>query len=353
MSDTIVVIPSWEPKEWNRWLAAVPHDFYHTAAYHGFSEANGEGGAFLAVYGTPERFLAWPYLLRPIANAPEGGWQDVTSVYGYAGPLAHNCRPGDPFLHQAEAAICDWWASQKVVSAFSRFHPLLENHVLTAAGGLRSGGRTVSIDLTLHSSAHWHAYPSSLRHAINRARRRGFRTVFNAPWSRLDEFVRLYHATMERRHAAPWYFFSAEYFRRLKDALGPHAVLVMTELAGETAAAAIVIAFAGVAHYHLGVNSGRFLKLSPAKILLDDVRAWAKAQGQHTLHLGGGRDGEEDSLFAYKAGFSPRRHRFYTGRWVLAPEVYERLCRRRLAPPGDFFPAYRAPELAPAGAAGG
>ena len=81
--------------EWDVWLSRVPHDFYHTAGYHRLAEACGEGRAFLAVYGDEGRFLAWPYLLRPVstcAGLEESQHTDVGSVYGYPGPLGPQRR---------------------------------------------------------------------------------------------------------------------------------------------------------------------------------------------------------------------------------------------------------------------
>ncbi len=76
---------------WDQWLERVPRDVYHTAGFHSYSESSGESAAFLAVAGDVDRGVAWPYLLRHV-SAVEGlggtDAMDVTSVYGYSGPLA-------------------------------------------------------------------------------------------------------------------------------------------------------------------------------------------------------------------------------------------------------------------------
>ena len=82
-----------DPSQWDEQLRYVDHDFYHTAAYHQFSEEQGEGKAFLAVYREGDnRRLLWPYLLRRIDGLGSGGYFDVTSVYGYPGPLGVGLR---------------------------------------------------------------------------------------------------------------------------------------------------------------------------------------------------------------------------------------------------------------------
>ena len=105
----------------------------------------------------------------------------------------------------------------------------------------------------------------------------------------------------------------------------------------------------GIVQAHLaGTNEG-LRQLSPLKVLLDDARSWARNRGNHVLHLGGGRGGKEDSLFAFKARFSARRHAFHTGRWILEPRLYRELVEARWRGLGScdstgegFFPAYRA-----------
>src|SRR4051812_15662803 len=84
-SDCLRLIPVTSP-EWMEWLAGVAHDFYHTAAYHLLAQEFGEGEAFLAVYGDRTRFVAWPHLVRRIAECPgleDSAAKDVASVYGY------------------------------------------------------------------------------------------------------------------------------------------------------------------------------------------------------------------------------------------------------------------------------
>jgi len=91
---------------------------------------------------------------------------------------------------------------------------------------------------------------------------------------------------------------------------------------------------------------------SPLKVLLDDVRKWATQRGDVVFHLGGGRGARPDSLLAFKGRFSPRRHPFHIGGWVIDRDAYRALVASRatqLAAAGreiddrEFFPLYRAP----------
>ncbi len=147
-----------EENAWDRWLESVQCDVFHTAGFHRYAAAR-LGEPYLAVIGDHSRGLAWPYLLRPLvaATAPAHEVTDVTSVYGYPGPVAWGCSPGDPFLTRAWAEIIDVWRQQRVVSAFTRFHPLLGNAALLSGvsapvgiggPGVVEAGTTISIDLS-------------------------------------------------------------------------------------------------------------------------------------------------------------------------------------------------------------
>ncbi|HVB38584.1 MAG TPA: GNAT family N-acetyltransferase [Vicinamibacterales bacterium] len=352
---------------WDEWLGVVARDIYHGARYHHFSHGCGEGDPYLVVVGDNDRGLAWPYLLRPTSELKglEGSSAtDVGSVYGYPGPIAWGCAPGDEFVRRAWAALVGVWRDQGAVSAFTRFHPLLDNAALLAgvegswAGSRRASGSvvavgpTVSVDCTLDDDAARGQYARALRQHIAAGRRAGLVTGADDDWSDLEAFCRLYHETMARNRASASYFFDLSYFRRLTIALSGHLHLLVTKLGDDIAAAGLFTEFDGIVQAHLVGTNGDLRSLSPFKVLLDDARAWARARGDVILHLGGGRGGRDDSLFRFKGEFSPRRHVFHVGRWVLDPASCHDLLEARMAAlslgatlDAAFFPAYRAPEI--------
>ena len=176
MTDDIQVIPATSP-EWAEWLAAVAHDFYHTAAYHRFSQACGEGEAFLAIYGDRAKFVAWPYLLRRVADSAgleSSRFTDVTSVYGYPGPLVCNCADDGVFLASAWEALVKVWRKQDVVTVFTRFHPVLENHQWLSGFCLTSCGNSNVPEAGLDLWPNHLDRPDAFRHENLRDTRRFF-----------------------------------------------------------------------------------------------------------------------------------------------------------------------------------
>jgi lipid II:glycine glycyltransferase (peptidoglycan interpeptide bridge formation enzyme) len=117
----------------------------------------------------------------------------------------------------------------------------------------------------------------------------------------------------------------------------------------ELAAAGLFIATDGIVQYHLGGTDERYLALAPSKLMLDFVWRWALEESQNVFHLGGGVGGAEDSLFLFKAGFSPERGVFHTYRIVvdeLKHEVLNQAARSArgttVALAREFFPEYRS-----------
>lgn len=347
--------------EWDVWVESAEHDVYHTAGYHRVSGLTGDGTPLMLVYGDRERFVAWPYLLQgiPGSGALVGGpAHDVTSTYGYSGPLVRGCEPGDRLIEESWRAFEDVWMEQHVISVFTRFHPILRNHrwycdtpadppAVAEGLGVLLTGQTVSIDTKAADDAIVAAYPRSFRQEIAQSRRKGLRTELDADWRHLDTFVELYTETMSRNHAQAAYFLGREYFENLRREVERDLSLFVGLIDGQVAAACLFLSHHGIVHPHLAGTSTAFLSLSPLKVMWDDVRRWAADRGDRIIHLGGGRGGAADSLFEFKARFSPSRHDFYTGRWILDHRRYDVLTHPAIDV-GDgqagYFPPYRAPQ---------
>ena len=349
---------------WEAWLERTARDVFHTAGYHAYSEDSGEGEARLIVVHEGDRGLAWPYLIREVGSGTTRSGRpitDITSVYGYAGPLAWGCQTGEPFIADAWREIQETWRAQGAITAFTRFHPLLGNAALAA--GLRvhgsdpnhpepivDGGQTISIDLTLGYDGARRLYGRDLRRGIDRARRANVVTSEDAEWTELSTFSRLYNETMIRLRASPYYLFQESDFRRLRGALGPNLHLLLSRVDGTVAAAGLFTDWHGLVEWYLVGTDADFAALSPAKALVDFAIEWGVDRGASVLHIGGGRGGAHDSLHWFKSRFSPRRHAFQTGRWVLDPVTTAEMTEARHAALGPgtrldpgFFPEYRSP----------
>jgi lipid II:glycine glycyltransferase (peptidoglycan interpeptide bridge formation enzyme) len=217
------------------------------------------------------------------------------------------------------------------------------------AAGVYAHGQTVAIDLSLSEGEIWKNYERKLRQKLRKCMMFGLLSSIDDEWTYLEDFIRLYRETMWRNNAAPFYFFPEDYFRRLKAALGPHGTMLVTKHGERVVAACILIEYHGLGHLYLSASDDEFTHYSPSKLMTHDSAMWARQRGVKYFHMGGGRGNSNDSLFSFKASFSPQRFSFHTGRWILQPERYQDLTERRRLEAngrgtgGDYFPAYRKP----------
>lgn len=338
----------------SRWRAALTrlnHDIYHLPEYLEFS-ARHEGGRGVAFYAEAqaEIFLA-PLLIRPLPvelEAPDE-WRDAMSPYGYPSPLT--TATGDAnLLNRFWEALRLLGQDHQIVSAFFRFHPLLSAYAesLPAHDRLITHGQTVYIDLASSAEQLWQQTRENHRRSIRKLIQSGFRVEMDN-WQLFDRFVATYTATMRRVAASDYYFFSSDYFADIRTFLGKHLHLcAVLSPADEVAAAGLFAATNGFVQYYLGGTADDYLHLAPSKLMFDAVRGWARQNGYRAFHLGGGIGCRADSLFQFKAGFSPARAEFSTFRMILDERKYQLLVKRWQhrfgesdADDTDFFPLYR------------
>jgi hypothetical protein len=348
---------------WTSALSQVDHDVYHLPEYVAFS-ARHEGGDPIAVFAEGDAgWLLIPLVIRRIPPELVNGalpLVDATSPYGYPSPLVASLDPAEgrtgEWLERSLRAGIAALAQLGVISVFVRLHPLLPVPLGAFArlGTLVHHGDTVSVDLSLDDEELWTQTRTKHRQHIAAARRRGAVAYMDEQWRCYDQFVDIYRQTMRRVGADTYYFFSDEYFQRLRDTLGDRVHLSVVEADGRVACAGLVTEVGGIVQNHLVGTSDAFLKLSPNKMRIDFVRTWAKIRGNRFFHLGGGHGGRNDSLFEFKRGFSRKTNAFRTWRSVVDERRFRDIVDRwesvhHLSAEGleGFFPPYRKRRVAP------
>jgi hypothetical protein len=328
---------------WRSVLQRAPHDFHHLPGFVELSSRTTERGTPLAaIVSSGDRSMLVPFIRREVPGSP--GLVDATSPYGYPAPVfAGSSEPG--FVSAAVHELTDAMKRERYVSLFVRMHPVLDpDPAGFSVGTLVTHGETVVIDLSLSDEEQWRQHQSGHRNEINKAVRAGHEAFIDSEWKHFDDFVRIYTETMHRLEAAPYYFFDAEYFRGMREALGPGGLhLAVTRIAGDVAAAALITTVSGVVQYHLSGTTERYIKERPTKLLLHEVRRWSTSRGERWFHLGGGLGAAADSLFRFKAGFSKLRRSFRTWRVIVDGDRYAALSGGTATAPdtAGFFPAYR------------
>ena len=339
---------------WREALSRVEHDFYHLPEYAAVEARRLEGRAVAVLARSGDDWLLTPVVIRPALLAGERveGELDACSPYGYASPLVHVSRSSSGFELEALRQSISCLAELGACALFVRLHPLLaglDDGVLASVGTLVEHGPTVWIDLHLAEEELRRQTRGSDRNRLNKLGRSGFSARIDERWDHLEDFLRIYAETMAHVGADESYLFGRDYFLELRGALGSALHLCVVEQEGRTAAAGLFSECRGIVQFHLSGTADEFRRVSPARLMIDHVRWWAKARGDRSFHLGGGLGAREDSLFEFKAGFSELRATFRSWRAVCDADRYQALVARwaeRVGAPYDpdltgVFPAYR------------
>ncbi|MDN3554774.1 GNAT family N-acetyltransferase [Halomonas maura] len=337
-------------KEWRKELTAFKgYDFYHTWDYHDISRQNGEGEPVLFVYKSETCSICWPLLLRTF-KAGNRQWRDLTSAYGYPGPLAKgviSTADESKWRHH----IIRWCHDQRIVSIFSRLNPLVgHDPILEELGETRTIGTTIPIDLRVPLDEQRTKFRASLKRGINKLTRMGSICREVEPLDHLEDFITIYEETMRFRNAKDQFFFSREYYRRIVTARDFETKMYGVFMDGRMVCTGIFIFTETIVQYHLGGTLPSFYSYSPSKLLYDKVRIDATAKGAEWFMLGGGLGGNNDPLLYFKSGFSDLTMPYRVANIIVDPAAYgylERLAIASARKTGDtldpgFFPSYRS-----------
>lgn len=323
---------------WARTLREIAgFDTYHTHSYHRLAESSGEGEPVLLVYDRNDLSIAIPFLRRTIPGAPR--LFDVTSVYGYAGPVANRTQITKEEAKAFREALESYLASENIVSAFTRLHPLLDYQAVLFPDA-EPPTPTVVIDLSgpLEGAAE---YSKTLRYDIRRLRREGYTTHWGAEPESIGRFREIYYLNMRRVGAAERYFFSEDYFASLFDSEEYDCELALAVKGDAIAAGAIFLGRGEIVQYHLSATDDAHLRLSPIKLVLDEARSRYASAGCRWLHVGGGVGGKDDALLKFKRSFSAQMRDFRVWKRVVDAERYRALVKASGLGENPRFPAYR------------
>lgn len=343
------LIPLCDADSWSEALSrSAAHDIYHTAAYHRICTADNHREAFLYVGELAHGLVLIPLLINP---AERYAWSehsvvDATTAYGYPGPLlGAQTELTSQLQDDLRADLRETLGARDVVALFIRMHPLL-----SPAGLLGNSeyvmGKTVWIDLAPSVEDQRKTCRKSHRYELRKAWRNGVSAVHDERFAALDTFVQIYDQRMAALNASAGYFFSANYYRGLVDELGAGIRLVHAMLDDKIIGSSLFFLCGAGIQYHLSGTLEGYESYSPTRVILESMREWGTQNNYRWLHLGGGVNSAEDSLFRFKAGFSPNTAQYRVGKFVVDEARYGELCRLRNATgseaaKSEFFPAYR------------
>lgn len=291
------------------------------------------------------------YIRRPL-SCYEGfdGYFDIITPYGYGGQMIERCASGREaeliaLFNQAFERYCK---QENIVSYFARFHPFADNGPAFQAffDEVTPIRNVISMDLgldrvtdNLTSKARYH-YRSALDRNVS--------VRLETAESGLDEFIDMYYAQMDSKHAKDYYFFSREYFEYLFERFPQNMLLLSAQAEDQNIFFTLILAYGDIAYSHLTCRKPGFSYYKANYAGNIAAAEAAKARGCKYFMLGGGLSSDEkDPLYVFKKQFSKEEPRlFYIGKRIFDRDTYEALCcndphTEELAE-SSFFPQYRS-----------
>lgn len=339
MLEKITVIE--QEDTWNSYIKkSLDPDFFHSWQYHSLDNS---GKPILFVLSRGDDFIALPLIKRKVDNSD---WFDLTSVYGYAGPISNKKFEDidETLLSDFELQIGESMRQAKCICAFSRLHPFIDQpYLLNKIGGVYGNGKTIYVDLTVPLEEQRENYDKRLARRIRQLRKKKYTIKEATTIKEIAVFTEMYTQNMKRVNATKNYFFTEEYFTKLLQITDFNCKLLMIYNGEEAVCGATVMYSDNIIRNHLSATSDNYVRESPSKLLTDEISLLGRKLGLKYFHLGGGVGGKEDSLFKFKNAFSNLTLNDYIWKFIADHDAYNSLLSG-LDPniETNFFPLYRS-----------
>lgn len=287
------------------------------------------------------------YVIRRIESQLSDGEMifDLTSPYGYGGPLILECKEGkeEELVDNFMESFRLYCANQNVVSEFIRFHPIANNaKYFSKHYSIEFHNYTVGTNLVDYKDPFLSEFSRSCRRDIRRSLRAGLSVEIEERPKTLDDFVEIYYDTMNRLKADKFYYFSKHYFEDLLQIFPENILKGIVKFENKAIAMGLFFKTEDMLHDHLSGSLTEFMHFAPTYVLHYGFLLWGIEHGIKLIHYGGGTGrSENDSLLAFKKQFGQNtRFSFNIGKKIWDKERYERLTAQ-ISDIAGFFPAYR------------
>lgn len=338
------VIPLQSFKLWDELTKELKSDVYFFSKYVQSFDSYSKGLGFAVLIESDKARYFEPFRVRKIDLEGFESYCDVSSEYGYAGPI---CTGDKAFANSALSALKAFFRKYNVVCAFVRYHPLLKNQEIVE--GMRNTipcNTTIYMDTSLPFEGILAGLNLKKRSNYRRALKKGT-SVRCGTESDIAKFYDLYVQTMQHAHASDFYFLSEDFFRNTLQTLKDNSFMLVAEFEGDIVGASLFLFSEEMLHYHFSgknLKNPNSAKANGTTVILCEAAKIASEKGIKKFHLGGGVGGaSDDSLFNFKRDFSNLTATFYISKDVEIPSVYSDICAK-LGIDTDkesFFPAYR------------
>lgn len=228
-------------------------------------------------------------------------YYDITSPYGYGGPIIVEGQNSLELLNDYFEAFHDYCLEQNIISEFVRFH-LFENEFVREYyyGETSKVGPHVIRDLRKPLNS---GMARDVHQSLNKAERIGLTIYYDTTGERMDEFLSVYNETMKRNHASDYYHFDSSFFDELHTQLKNKYIYVSAELDGQIISSRLAIHGEKYGFGFLGGTLKDYFHTQATTTVDYCILKYLKEKNCSYFSFGGGFK-TNDGIYKYKKKFS-------------------------------------------------
>lgn len=323
--------------EWNYYLSKLPviqQDVNFCIEYYEIYEKSGQGEARCFVFEEQGNIIIYPFLLNSVNKLNliklDKEYYDIQGAYGYNG--ASGNTNDKIIIEKFNSCFLEYCKSNNIIAEFIRFNPVLRNEIYMDYISPISTNDVIIIDLNSSTDDIWNnSFESATRGSIRKAIKNNLKHIAlrgeNIKNDHIMDFVKIYHSTMFRNNADPFYFFSESFFLDIVRNLGDKVSINFVFKDD------ILVSTALNLHHHkrvYGFLAGtipKYFALQPFSFLIHKAIEYYKKIGLSEYFLGGGLI-RGDKIFRFKKGFSRTgSFEFFIGKKVHNKYIYDKVCK--------------------------
>ncbi|KAA1246934.1 NeuD/PglB/VioB family sugar acetyltransferase [Aquimarina sp. RZ0] len=296
--------------------------------------------------------IVMPFYIRKIyLDGEDTSYKDVTSPYGYSGPLFDTDLINEDIIKHFWRQVDLWYEKKKIISEFIRFS--LTGNQKEYSGELIPSLKNVK-GVIIDKEEQWSKLKSKVRNNYRKSLQEGLNfKVFSdpIPMDIIKDFYDIYIQTMHRNNAHSQYFHYIDYFKNFIAENPESVIIAMVYKDFKPISTELVLLDEDTLYSYLGGTLSDYFYTRPNDFLKIEIINWARQYNYKYYVLGGGRV-DNDNLYKYKKTFFPNDEDivYYTGRKIINTDIYKDLVAKecdkdKILEQEDiqknYFPLYR------------
>ena len=334
-----------------KWRAVLNHfrhvDVCYLPEYHQAYNTRVENArSCLWHYSDQGKHFAYAFILAPVVvrndkEKVETGFFDISSTYGYAGPIVSD--PSADFVQKSWQFFSEWASEQNIIAEFVRYSVYAQSHRYAHPETEIEANRFVAVShLPSDADQMFESLRSKTRNMIRKAHRSDLKARELSFDESLTAFRELYETTMERNEAPGFFLYNDAYYALLGQLSAEEARLFGVFHEEKLVAASIALIHQKNALYHLGASLNQYSNMGAGNLLMFEMSVALLRSGVEFLNVGGGRTtADDDPLLRFKKNNAQDLVQYYIGKRVLDPDGYERIRQLWSELNGTAVPAER------------